>query len=151
MGEGIEATQKARRVGVGGLPPRGKPGPDRIRGLPDIPDATVRWLYANCSAGVAMSREDFGLTPVEGFAHGKPAIALRAGGFLDTVQEGITGTLVAEESAQSLCSVLKTFEATDFYAQEIRSFAGRFSRKRFGEEMRAAVNMIGDSSRPRCY
>ena len=49
---------------------------------------SLRWLYANCRALVAASYEDFGLTPLEAAAFGRPAAALRWGGFLDTVVDG---------------------------------------------------------------
>ncbi len=54
-----------------------------------VSDAQLRWAYAHAAAVIAPSREDFGLTPVEGFAFGTPALALRAGGYLDTVVEGV--------------------------------------------------------------
>ena len=35
--------------------------------------------------------EDYGLTPLEAAAYGKPTLALGAGGYLDTVVPGMTG------------------------------------------------------------
>ncbi|MGH2725470.1 MAG: glycosyltransferase, partial [Actinomycetota bacterium] len=54
-------------------------------------DDQLRWLYANCAAVVTAAFEPFGLTPIEGAAYGKPTVALRAGGFIDTVIDGRTG------------------------------------------------------------
>ena len=51
-------------------------------------DAELRWLYANASALVSASYEDFGLTPIEAAAFGTPAALLRWGGFLDSLDEG---------------------------------------------------------------
>lgn len=52
--------------------------------LGQVSEARLRWLYENCGAVLALAHEDFGLTPVEGHAFGKPTIALRAGGYLET-------------------------------------------------------------------
>ena len=51
----------------------------------------MRWAYAHARALVAPSHEDYGLTPIEAGAWGKPTLALRAGGYLDTVAEGVSG------------------------------------------------------------
>ena len=48
---------------------------------------------------VAASYEDFGLTPLEAAAFGKPTAALRFGGFLDTVSEGETGVFFDDARA----------------------------------------------------
>ena len=50
-----------------------------------VTDAGLRWLYANCSLLVAASYEDFGLTPLEAACFGKPTVALRWGGYLDSI------------------------------------------------------------------
>ena len=58
-------------------------------------DAGLRWVYAHATALIAPSIEDFGLTPLEAGAFGKPTLALRGGGYLDTVVEDVTGFLRA--------------------------------------------------------
>ncbi len=45
----------------------------------EITDAQLRWLYANCTGLVAASYEDFGLTPIEAAAFGKPTAAASPG------------------------------------------------------------------------
>ena len=67
--------------------------PGNVRLLGEVSDARLRWLYARCVGLVAASREDFGLTPVEAAAFGKPVAALRWGGYLDTVVPDVTGVL----------------------------------------------------------
>jgi glycosyltransferase involved in cell wall biosynthesis len=47
-------------------------------------------LFTFCGA----AGEPFGLTPLESAACGTPVIAIRAGGYLDTVSEGANGVLV---------------------------------------------------------
>ena len=48
-------------------------------------DAELRELYARCRAFLLPGEEDFGMTPVEALASGKPVVALGRGGALETV------------------------------------------------------------------
>ncbi|MGI4894148.1 MAG: glycosyltransferase [Janthinobacterium lividum] len=134
----VQAVEGARLVAVGGLP-AGQEWSERIRGVRDISDAQLRWLYANCSAVVAMSHEDFGLSPVEGFAFGKPSIVLRAGGYLDSGLEGVSSVFVDREDAPTLANALRHFDAAAFDADKIREHARRFSSVAFGSALRAVV------------
>jgi glycosyltransferase involved in cell wall biosynthesis len=56
--------------------------PDRF--VPNISDGRLAWLYRLTNALVALSHEDFGLTPLEAASFGKPSVVLRWGGFLET-------------------------------------------------------------------
>ena len=47
-----------------------------------------------CRAFCLPGTEDFGITPVEANAAGKPVVAFAAGGALETVEEGRTGRLL---------------------------------------------------------
>lgn len=117
-------------VVVGGLP-EGKPWPDRLVGLSDVPDASMRWLYANCSAVIGMSEEDFGLTPLEGYVFGKPAITVAAGGYLDSMVEGVTGQHTPEMTADSLDRTLGAFNVGDYDPRLVREYASRFEPQAF--------------------
>ncbi len=48
----------------------------------------------------AAVREPFGLVPPEAMASGTPVIAVREGGFAETVDDGVTGTLLPRDAAQ---------------------------------------------------
>lgn len=128
-----------RLVAVGGIPDRPGGWPETIVGLYDISDAELRWLYANCSAVVAMSHEDFGLTPVEGFAFGKPCIALRAGGYLDSCVEDMTGPLVDGVDVDELTAVMSAFDERNYDAARIIDHARLFAPQAFGDKMLAAL------------
>ena len=65
--------------------------PDHVRLLGGLSDAQLRSAYAGAGVLVAASHEDFGLAPLEAAAFGVPTVALRGGGFLETVVEGRTG------------------------------------------------------------
>ena len=109
--EAIARDPRRRLIVVGS-------GPEEARLKRDLPanvtlvknlsEAQLRWLYARCRAVVSASHEDFGLTPLEGAAFGKPSVVLRWGGFLDTIQEGVTGEYFDEVTADSITAALRS-------------------------------------------
>ena len=86
--EAFEELPQKRLVLVGDGPERdalGRTHGSNVSLLGRVDDTELAWLYANCAGVVCASYEDFGLTALEAAACGKPVVALRAGGFLDTV------------------------------------------------------------------
>ena len=108
-----------------------------VRFAGGVGDAELRWLYAHSSALVAASHEDFGLTPLEAAAFGRPVAALRWGGFLDTVVEGETGVFFDNPSAGSIADAVQTLRATVWNEETLRSHAAGFSEARFIDRIRA--------------
>lgn len=104
-----------------------------------VSDTELRWLYANCRALVAASYEDFGMTPVEAASFGKPAAALRWGGFLDTIDEGRTGVFFSEPAAHGVVDAIRNVQATSWQGPAIQMTAERFSEGRFAERVSAAI------------
>ena len=65
-------------------------------------------LYANCKGFITTSKdEDFGMTPVEAMASGKPVIAPNEGGYKETVVDGITGKLINNITVDKLVQAIK--------------------------------------------
>ena len=93
----------------------------------------LRDYYQNCKALIFPGEEDFGIVPVEAQACGKPVIAYKKGGALETVIDGITGIFFEEQTIGSLIEAVKKFENTKFNGNVIRSNAGKFGRKKFFE------------------
>lgn len=104
-----------------------------------MPKDEVTSLMANCKALVFPGYEDFGLTPVEAQAAGRPVIAYAAGGALDTVIDQETGIFFHEQTVDSVIEAVERLEATPFDAQRIRCNAERFSEVRFREALGAWV------------
>jgi glycosyltransferase involved in cell wall biosynthesis len=104
-----------------------------------IDDAELRWLYSNCRGLVASAYEDFGLTPVEAMAFGKPVLALRAGGYLETVVEGDTGYFFDEPSPAAIGEAIAQLDGTSFDMETIRRHADQFSADRFAAGLRSIV------------
>lgn len=108
-----------------------------VRLLGSISDEELRWLYANSAAVVAASREDYGLTPLEGAAFGKPSAVLRWGGFLDTVVEEVTGVFFDEPTPEAVREGLNHLSKVSWNEQAIRAHADRYSEEQFIERLRA--------------
>jgi glycosyltransferase involved in cell wall biosynthesis len=128
------------RLVVVGAPRRArKPG---VTHVGTVDDEQLRWLYTNCRALVAAAYEDFGLTPVEAMAFGKPVLALRAGGYLDSMVDGVTGRFFERAEATSLAEALRSFDVSAFDADVIRQRAASFSQQRFAERLREIVASV---------
>lgn len=104
-----------------------------------VTDAELRWLYANCAANVSASKEDFGLTTIEAAAFGKPTIALRYGGFLDTIVEGDTGLLFDEPQPGHIREAVRTAASMSWSDQAIAKHSATFSPAGFRNRMRQIV------------
>ncbi len=102
-----------------------------IRFLGMIPDAEVKRYYSRCRAFVFPGEEDFGITPVEAQAAGRPVIAYAGGGALDTVIDGVTGRLFRPQTAEGLAEVVASFDDKDFDPSAIRRNAERFDTSSF--------------------
>ena len=84
--------------------------PPNVRFVGAVTDAELRWLYAECSMLVTASVEDFGLTPLEAAAWGKPSAVLGTGGFLDTVRNGETGRYFSDPDPEQIACVIASLQ-----------------------------------------
>ncbi len=105
--------------------------PANVTLLGRVDDAGLRWLYASCLGLVAASYEDFGLTPIEAAAFGRPTAALRWGGFLDTIEEGTTGVFFDEATPTAIATAVRRLAAGTWDAGAMAAHARRFSSARF--------------------
>jgi glycosyltransferase involved in cell wall biosynthesis len=79
IGDGPEARRLRRAAGP------------TIRFAGRLPDATVAEILQGARALVVTAVEEFGIAAVESQAAGRPVIARRGGGALETIVEGVTG------------------------------------------------------------
>ena len=110
-----------------------------VRFLGYVPDERLGALYARCRALIFPGREDFGITPVEAQAAGRPVIAYGKGGALDTVVAGETGVFFNEPTPEALAETVAAFDAAAVSPLACRANAERFSVERFRREIFAAV------------
>jgi glycosyltransferase involved in cell wall biosynthesis len=106
-----------------------------VRFVGAINDGELRWLYSNCAGIVAASYEDYGLTPLEGAAFGKPAAVLRWGGFVDTVLEGTTGVFFDQPRPADIAGALGQLMSAGFDREAIRAHASLYSEDQFVRKM----------------
>ncbi|GAA1420986.1 glycosyltransferase [Agrococcus citreus] len=105
--------------------------PSNVTFLQQLSDAEMRWLYSHCTAIIAASYEDFGLTPIEAAAFGKPAVALRWGGFLDTIVEGVTGVYFDQPEPVAIATAVAEAHQRSWDNDAIRAHALSFSEETF--------------------
>lgn len=74
------------------------------------PFPAIKEHYETCRALIFPGIEDFGITPLEAQAAGKPVIAFRGGGTLETVVENETGIFFDQLTPESLIGAIETFE-----------------------------------------
>jgi len=110
-----------------------------VQFLGEVNDQQVVELFQRCAALVFPGVEDFGIVPLEAQAAGRPVIAYAAGGALDTVIEGETGTFFHEPTSEGLKQAVAAFDPGHYDSARIRAHALRFSRQRFQEEIRRYV------------
>jgi glycosyltransferase involved in cell wall biosynthesis len=117
-----------------------------------LPQDEVDRLLARCQALIWPGIEDYGLVPVEAMASGRPVIARRAGGVLDTIVEGETGLFFGAEHREELGQVesdealiealveaVGRGEAMEWSAERNRARAERFGRAAFEDQLRRSL------------
>ncbi len=114
--------------------------------LPRQSRQQLQELMQNCRAFIFPGLEDFGITPVEAMAAGRPVIAYAGGGALDTVKPGSTGVFFHEQTVESLIDVLVSFDHTSYDPSTCRLQAEQFSVPRFKREILNFLNNIMKTS-----
>jgi glycosyltransferase involved in cell wall biosynthesis len=109
-----------------------------------LPRTEVLSLLSRCRGLVWPGIEDFGLAPVEAMAAGRPVVARRGGGVLDTVEEGISGMFFEGADPNALAAAVEEAEARTWQPRAIRAQAERFSRPVFEQRL---VDFLRDTLR----
>lgn len=110
-----------------------------IQFLGRVSDAQKVALLARAKAFIHPQLEDFGITPVESMAAGRPVIAFGAGGALESVVPCVTGALFYEQSWESLLDALLRFDPYAWDAERIRAHAAQFGQEIFKTRMKIFV------------
>lgn len=96
-----------------------------------VSDKAVNELMNGCRALCLPGKEDFGITPVEANAAGKPVIAFGAGGALETIEEGVTGAFFTRYRTEDVLDTIRRCDLITAGPEEIAGMARRFSRHAF--------------------
>ena len=106
-----------------------------VRFLGRVSDSELKDYLAGCRALIFPGEEDFGLTPLEAMAAGRPVIAYAGGGAVETVIEGVTGEFFAEQSPGALAEAVKHFDESRYDPAAMRRHAERYGRQVFKERL----------------
>jgi glycosyltransferase involved in cell wall biosynthesis len=113
-----------------------------------LPDATVADILTGARALIMTAVEEFGIVAVEAQAAGRPVIARRGGGALETIVEGVTGCFWSGGPEDLAAAVLALDDAA-VETQACTGNAARFAADVFRRRMLAEVEAAGTSgSRP---
>jgi len=113
-----------------------------IEFLGNITDTAKAELYAHTLAFIHPQVEDFGITAVESMAAGRPVIAYRAGGALETVVPDVSGEFFDEQNWESLANQIIHFKQEKFHPQLIKAHAERFNSARFQQEIKDYIGQL---------
>ena len=110
--------------------------------LGNVTDKELAMFYKNCQALIFPGIEDFGLTVIEAQEYGKPVIAYRAGGALETVKEEKTGIFFERLEKDSLVNALQRFGKYNFDSQDCKEQAAKFSFENFKNKFLSLVEKV---------
>ena len=102
---------------------------------------TVRQHYEGCLAFIMPQEEDFGMTPIEAMALGKPVLALKRGGALEYIQEGLNGEFFEDPTEEVLADGARRLKQnfSTYRPAEIKKTAERFSAEHFKNQI---INLV---------
>ncbi len=101
----------------------------------NISDSELRKHYQQCIAYIHPQEEDFGITPVEAMAAGRPVIAFAAGGALETVIPGVTGYFFSDQDYAALIDVILHFKPEEYKSDVIHEHAMKFDTSVFKKSL----------------
>jgi glycosyltransferase involved in cell wall biosynthesis len=130
------AARAGRRLIVAGGVPRDAVRARHVDYRGHVSDRELLGLMRGARALLFPAEEDFGMTPVETMACGRPVIAFAAGGATETVIDGVTGVFAPAQSGEAFANAIARLETLRFEPARVRAHAERFGRARFVSEMR---------------
>ena len=113
-----------------------------VRFLGKISDAHKARLFSSCIAYINPQEEDFGITAVEAMAAGRPVIAYKGGGALETVRPGMTGEFFDEQIWEDLADTIMRFKPEKYDPLVIRAHAKGFDSAVFKSMMEEFLRTV---------
>lgn len=105
-----------------------------------VSDEKLAELYSQAQACIFPQEEDFGIVPLESMASGRPVIAYRAGGAMETIVENETGIFFNEQNQESLQTAIEKFQSMDFKPEACRKQAEKFDVEVFKDNISKILN-----------
>ena len=147
----IEACKfmNRRLIIIGDGPDRArleKLGDERIEFLGRQSDDVVNYYAARCKALLFPGEEDFGMAPLEANAAGRPVIAYRGGGAVETVVDGKTGIFFDQPNSRALGSAIEQFESMVWSQILLRRHAEKFDQNVFAFRVLQFLGSVAPAS-----
>ncbi|OGY21670.1 MAG: hypothetical protein A2126_01850 [Candidatus Woykebacteria bacterium GWB1_45_5] len=102
-------------------------------------DEEATHLFQSCTALIFPTYEDFGIVPVEAMAAGRPVIAYRRGGALETVVEGVTGEFFDKQTSDAIIKLVTKFNPGKYDSKACIRQAKKFSKEEFKRKIKFFV------------
>ncbi len=144
----VEACTRLRRrlVVIGEGPDRARlealAGPT-VTFLGRLGDSEVEHYASRCQALLFPGEEDFGMAPLEIASAGRPTIAYRAGGAMETIIEGLTGVFFNRQDPVDVMRAIEEFEQIEWSSHVLCRHAQGFSPEVFQNSFKAFLSDIG--------
>jgi glycosyltransferase involved in cell wall biosynthesis len=119
--------------------------------LGHVGEAERQMLFARCRAFIFPGVEDFGITPLEAMAAGRPVIAYAAGGALETMIDGVTGRFFYAQTPEALAEAVCADRDTVYDADRIRRHAETFDAPVFLRRMRNLIAATFEAHQQQTY
>lgn len=117
--------------------------PPNVEYLGEVSEKELRSLYGRCRGFITTSqREDFGMTPVEAMAAGKPVVATAEGGHLESIVDGETGRLVPPRVEDIIKAVREIGGDAERYRAACEERASKFDTAIFVEKMKKEIECV---------
>ena len=114
--------------------------PHNVKLLGSISEDKLIELYAQCKGFITTAiDEDFGMTPVEAMAAGKPVIAVNEGGYLETVIDRKTGILIEPKIDDIINAVNIISKNPEKYRKDCEEQAKKFDKSIFIKSMKSII------------
>lgn len=110
-----------------------------IEFLDEVGDESLSKILGEARALIFPGEEDFGITPLESMACGRPVIAYRAGGSLESIIENETGIFFDKQTPEALIKALQKFQFMVFDKNKIRLHAKKFDKSVFIDKIRQYI------------
>ena len=114
-----------------------------VKFLGRVSDLEVNRYASRCKALLFTGEEDFGMAPLEVAAAGRPTIAFRAGGAVETIIEESTGLFFDTQTAEDLEQAILRLERQEWCSALIRRHAESYSVSVFQRKFRAFLRRVG--------
>lgn len=104
-----------------------------------VTDEQLAALYQGAHAVIFPQEEDFGIVPLEAMASGRPVVAYRGGGALETIIDRITGVFFDEQTDDALMEAVDRASRLKWLPTVCRGQAERFNIPIFMKKMQAIL------------